>query len=262
MLETFYNRLENALIKKGAHPSGLGYKKPKDRAHIERHPLSTLVDIPRVPMSMGIDWYSNFDSPEPVQFGSITRYFVGRGSLGRIRGGHCVCIKSGNYSDRLGWWDFYDQGDEGACVGFGNSRMMTLLNRTRYNARWLWDESKIVDEWNDTNPGDDNGTSVHAAAQILNQQGLVKWDSSMANLSWQERDQLIGDMSAGISVYRWANSVDEIRSVLQSPLNDQLQAIPFLNSWGRYYPHITWMGYDIVEKLIRDEGEFLVPTDR
>ena len=26
-----------------------------------------------------------------------------------------------------GWWDFYDQGTEGACVGFGCSRMMSLL---------------------------------------------------------------------------------------------------------------------------------------
>ena len=30
-------------------------------------------------------------------------------------------------------------GPEGACVGFGCSRMMSLLNRKRYDARWLWD---------------------------------------------------------------------------------------------------------------------------
>jgi len=264
MLEILYNKLENALIKSGPHPFPLGYQKPQDRSHIEKFPLSALKReaFPRTPMAMGIDWYSNFDTPKPVQFGSITRYFVGQGRLGSIRGGHCVCIKSGNLSDRLQWWDFYDQGSEGACVGFGSSRMMTLLNRTRYNARWLWDEAKLIDEWPDTNPGDDEGTSVHAAADVLNQKGHVPWASSMTNLDYVARDQLTPNPSAGISAFRWAASVDEIRDVLQSPLNDQLQAIPFLNSWGRYYPHITWMGYDVVEKLIADEGEFLVPVDR
>ena len=265
MLDFFYNKLENALIKKGSHPRALGYTKPKDVDHISKYPLSALAttDIPRVPMAMGIDWYTSFDSPQAVQFGSLTRYFVARsGSLGRIRGGHCVCIKSGNYSDSLGWWDFYDQGAEGACVGFGESRMMTLMNRVRYNARWLWDEAKLIDEWSDTNPGDDNGTSVHAGSDVLRDLGLVKWDKSMQNLSWEERDKLQPTLGAGITAARWAQSVDEIRSVLQSSLNDQLQAIPFLNSWGRYYPHITWMPYTVVEKLIADGGEFLVPTDR
>ncbi|HMD82613.1 MAG TPA: hypothetical protein VKE92_14960 [Anaerolineales bacterium] len=264
MLETLYNKLENALIKRGSHPQPLGYQKPKDLDHIQKYPLSalSLTEIPRVPMSMGIDWYSNFDQPEAVQFGSLTRYFVGRGKLGRIRGGHCVCIKSGNFSDRLQWWDFYDQGAEGACVGFGNSRMMTLMNRVRYNPWWLWDHCKIIDEWADTNPGDDNGTSDHAAADVMRTQGMVKWDNSMGSLSWQERDAIIPDPAAGIAAARWAQSVDEIRDVLQSSLNDQLQAIPFLNSWGRYYPHITWMPYIVVEKLIDDGGEFLVPTDR
>ncbi len=263
MLEILYNKLENALIKTGPHPKPLGYQKPKDRTHIEKYPLSALREsIPRVPMAMGIDWYSNFDNPKPVQFGSITRYFIGQGSLGRIRGGHCVCIKSGNYSDRLQWWDFYDQGAEGACVGFGDSRMMTLMNRVRYNPWWLWDQSKMVDEWPDTNPGDDNGTSVHAAADVLNRLGHVKWNSNQANLPVTDRDVLPADPMAGISAFRWAESVDEIRGVLQSSLNDELQAIPFLNSWGRYYPHITWMPYTVVERLIADEGEFLVPTDR
>lgn len=264
MFEVLQNRLENRLIKKGAHPRALGYQKPKDYSHVEKYALRSLpaATIPRVPMAMGIDWYSNFDNPQPVQFGSITRYFIGRGNLGGIRGGHCVCIKSGNYSDRLSWWNFYDQGNEGACVGFGTSRMMTLMNRERYNARWVWDHAKMIDEWPDTNPGDDNGTSVHAGADVLRTLGEVKWASSMSDLSFTDRDALIGDPNKGISAARWATSVDEIRAVLQSSLNDQLQAIPFVNSWGRYYPHITWMPYTVVEKLISDGGEFLVPTDR
>lgn len=265
MLEVIQNRLENQLIKKGSHPRALGYQKPKDYSHVEKYGLKALsqAEIPRVPMAMGIDWYTEFDSPEAVKFGSLTRYFVARsGKLTTVRGGHCVCIKAGQLSDRLSWWDFYDQGNEGACVGFGTSRMMTLMNRERYNARWVWDHAKMIDEWPDTNPGDDNGTSVHAGADVLRTLGEVKWSSSMTDLDYQARDALQGNPAKGISAARWATSVDEIRAVLQSSLNDQLQAIPFVNSWGRYYPHITWMPYTVVEKLIADGGEFLVPTDR
>lgn len=265
MFDVFYNRLENRLIKRGSHPRSLGYQKPKDLSHVAKYPLSALpagTAAPRTPIAIGIDWYSNFDNPVSVQFGSLTRYFVGKGNLGSIRGGHCVCLKDGSHSDPLSWWDFYDQGQEGACVGFGSSRMMSLLNRERYNARWLWDEAKIGDEWPDTNPGDDNGTSVHAASDVLRLQGHVPYKANQALLTYSQRDTLFPSPTKGIQAARWATSVDEVRAVLQSSLNDQLQAVPFLNSWGRSYPHITWMPYTVVEKLIADGGEFLVPTDR
>lgn len=264
VLDVLQNRLDNRLIKRGSHPRALGYHKPKDLSHTEKYPISALfgVEIPRVPIAIGVDWYSSFDNPEPVKFGSLTRYFVGHGALGTIRGGHCVCIKSGNYADPLSWWSFYDQGSEGACVGFGSSRMMSLINRERYNARWLWDQAKIIDEWADTNPGDDNGTSVHAASDILRLKGHVKYATSQGALTYQDRDWLLPNISKGINAARWAQSVDDIRAVLQSSLNDKLQAVPFLNSWGRYYPRVTWMPYSVVEKLIADGGEFLIPTDR
>ena len=41
------------------------------------------------PVTIGVNWYSNFDHPEKVG----RDWFIGRGTnLGHIRGGHCVCI--------------------------------------------------------------------------------------------------------------------------------------------------------------------------
>ena len=70
---------------------------------------------------------------------------------------------------QLPFWHWsHDQGSEGACEGFGNSMMMAIINliqrrdsvppikpnTIRYDAWWLWDRAKEIDEWNDTNPGD------------------------------------------------------------------------------------------------------------
>jgi len=202
--------------------------------------------------------------PETDPLPALTRWFVGQtSSLGRIRGGHCVCVKSGNLPDLLSWWDFYDQGMEGACVGFGSSRMMSLLNRKRYDARWLWDMAKKRDPWPDTNPGDDNGTSVDAAMQVLRANGHVPWSSTYEDADWTVRDLEKPVLAEGVSSYHWASTVDEMRSVLQSPLNDQLQAFPYLNSWGRNgYPHITWIPYTVMERLLAEDGEVALITDR
>lgn len=244
----------------------LGRRIPPDFQHVEKYPLSALppAELPaKVPIAIGVNWYTAFDRPEAVAFGSLTRYFVGRsGSLGTVRGGHCVCVKSSNLSDPLSWWDFYNQGEEGACVGFGSSRMMSLLNRKRYDARWLWDAAKTIDPWPETNPGDDEGTSVHAAMDVLRGKGHCVWESLYAGRTWQERDLEVPVAGEGIAANRWATSVDEMRAVLQSPLNDRLEAFPFVNSWGRSYPHITWIPYAVMGRLLAEDGEATLVTDR
>jgi hypothetical protein len=37
--------------------------------------------------------------------------------------------------------------------------------------------------------------------------------------------------------------------------------VPFLNSWRRGYPHRTWMPDDVLDRLMREEGEVAIPTD-
>lgn len=227
---------------------------------MEKYPLSALpvsAQPTGVPVVIGVDWYSNFDSPEA----DGGRFWIGRGNLGTVRGGHCVCIR-GKDLDLFSWWDFYDQGSEGACVGFGTSRMMSLLNRKRYYARWLWDQAKLIDEWSDTVPGDNNGTSVRAALTVLMDRGHVYWQPKYQGEPVAARDARKPDKRHGIAAYRWAKTVDEVLTVIDNPTARELGAVPIFNSWGRGYPHKVWMPGETLQKLIDDDGEVGLVTDR
>jgi hypothetical protein len=241
----------------------LGRFIPDDWEHVETYPLTaeTFPDRPR-PVVIGVNWYSAFDQPEVDE--SSGEQFVGRdGSLGQIRGGHCVCLEPGGDPDTEEWWDFYDQGAEGACVGFGWSRCMTILNGGQlYAPRWLWDRSKELDQWEETNPGDNNGTSVRTAGGVLRKSGHVDWQDEYSDDDHTERAGYRCDRDAGIQRFRWARSVDDVHQVLGNDRADELGAVPFLNSWGRNYPHRTWMPDEVLDRLMGEQGEVAVPTDR
>jgi hypothetical protein len=179
--------------------AGLGRRPPTDWKHVERFPLAALdvADRPAsVPVVLGINWYSAFDQPEY----DGGRWWAGRGGIGKIRGGHAICCRPGRRTDLLSWWRFYDQGDTSACTGFSGARAMTILNRRRYSGPWLWDRAKELDEWPDTNPGDDEGSSVRAAMEALRTLGIERA---------REAKPRVED---GISAYRWAGSVDEVHA--------------------------------------------------
>lgn len=259
-------------------PGALGRRVPTDWEHYDKYPLTaeTLPKMP-VPVVLGINWYSNFDNP----VWKSGRWWIGLDSrnLGTIRGGHCVCLEPGDQLDPVTkkivtrlqdtstWYGFYDQGNEGACVGFGSSRMMTLLNRKQYWARWLWDQAKATDEWPDTNPGDDNGTSVRAGLDVLANRGHVPWKASYSSLDdqpsdYRQRDQVPAVVAEGISVYRWASTVDEVQAALQSPANQRSGAVRILNSWGTGYPQRVWMPNETLQRIIDENGEVGLVTDR
>lgn len=226
----------------------LGRRTPTDWAHVESYPLRALARRQqplRSPVVIGVNWYEAFD--RPVQ-GEDRVWRIPAGDLGRVRGGHCVCLRPNRTVDAGTWYDFYDQGNEGACVGFGSSRAMSLLNRKRYDGRWLYHQAQKIDEW----PGEDyDGTSVRAGMEVLRSQGhrpVYRGQTSPATLA-----------ADGISAYRWATSVEEVVQLLGYEGGDE---VPLLNSWGRSYPHTTWMPLSVLGRLLREDGEFAVPTDR
>lgn len=222
----------------------LGRHEPSDWVHVERYPLSSAqAETIQVPGIAGINWYSNFDRPEKVG-----RYhWIGRGDLGQVRGGHAICLLPEDWRDYLGWWDFYDQGAEGACVGFAWSRAMSLLNRRRYDARWLYRQAQLVDEW----PGEDyDGTSVRAGGNVLLSGHRRTWGGQTRDL----------DPEAGIQTYRWAADWDGVRRSLGIP--DDEDGVALLNSWGRDYPHITKITDEAGERVLAEHGEVAFPTDR
>jgi hypothetical protein len=224
---------------------GLGRRTPQDDEHIQKYSL-TMETVPAVatPVVLGINWYEDFYTPEKDSRG---RYWIGKDSrnLGKLRGGHCVVIKPSSLSDPLSWWDYYDQGSEGACVGFGSSRAMSLIERKRFDAHWLYREAQMVDGWSDTPP--EEGTSVRAAFDILRSRGHVRVVRGKTTLT--------PDMKYGVLRNRWARTVDEIVACLAAPKLYDIGGVPILNSWGRHYPHIVYMPLETLQRMLNEHGE-------
>jgi hypothetical protein len=229
----------------------LGRRPPRDWRHVDNWPLAALApaDQPKhVPVVLGINWHSNFDDPELIG----RTYWIGRGNLGPVRGGHAICALPHGVTEPLAWQAFYNQmiRGRGSCVGFSESRMMSLLNRVRYDAEWLYDEAQYTDEYADTPP--EEGTSVRAGFRILMMTGHRR---VIHGRSYPvEREQ-------GIREFRWAKSWQEVRDVLGTP--DAADGVPLLNSWGRSYPRIVRLTDEAGERLLKNEdGEAGVVTDR
>lgn len=255
----------------------LGRREPLDWTHVDKYPLtSAALPTGNVPVVLGINWYSDFDHPRDSA-GNAYRpgatpvggsWWVGLNykSLGYVRGGHCVCLRPKGVAHPTSWWDFYDQGSEGACVGFGCSHMMTMLNRKRYFARWLWDRAKEADEWPETVPGDDNGTSVRAALDVLRTRGHVLWNAKYNDLNTDGessdasgRMKLTAAPEEGIFRNRWAVNVQDAMTALGYQDKNYVEMI---NNWGRYYPHFVRMPSETFNRVLNEDGEVAIVTDR
>jgi hypothetical protein len=195
------------------------------------------------PVVIGVNWYESFYRPVKKD----RRLWVGLDSknLGRLMGGHCVCLKPPSMTDPYSWYDYYNQGQEGACVGFGSTRAMSLIERVRFDARWLYLQAQLVDRWEDTPP--EEGTSVRAAFDILRAQGHIKVTRG--------KSALTPELKYGITRNRWARSVDEVIEALGAPQLYDIGGVPFLNSWGRDYPHIVYFPLDTFQRLLDEYGE-------
>lgn len=258
-----------SLLQKSYDSDGLGRRPPKDRSHEKVFALTPETTPGRpTPIVIGVNWHRGMDADSLVQkrtgvLGGFEWWMPEDADKTPMRGGHCVALKPDGVYDWLGWHRWFDQGQEGACVGFGVARMMTLLNRKRYNPWWVWDQAKLRDYWEDTNPGDQNGTSVDGALNVISDLGLVRWRKDQQDLSPAVRDSLPPNEDAGISAYRWAHNVEyDVRNTLLSPSNDRREAVCVLNSWGTSYPHKVWMPYSLLQRLIDADGEVGLVTDR
>ena len=228
----------------------LGWRPEEDREYLKKYGLSRET-IPSLatPVIFGIGWYTSFDEPEADENG---RYWIGRGNLGYIRGGHSICSQPGNCKDNWQWYLYYNQGKEGSCVGYSLSRAVSLLNRQTYDAKWLYNEAQLIDEFEDTPP--EEGTSIRAGCDILVSRGHKK---IYRGITIPEK---IGE---GISKYRWATSMDDIFSSLKNDLAFELDAIPLLNSWGKGYPRVVWIPSKVLEFVVFEKnGEAAILTDR
>ncbi len=99
-----------------------------------------------------------------------------------------------------------------------NTRQNTLAlapipRARRYNPIRVWNEAKKIDEWDDTNPGDDNGTSVNAGYAVVRNEGMqrVTSISIVDDVVVPKTGTYKPDQVEGIIANRWATTVDELR---------------------------------------------------
>jgi hypothetical protein len=144
-----------------------------------------------------------------------------------------------------------DQGHEGACVGFGSTRGIMLVERKQFDPHWLYVEAQLVDGWSDTPP--EEGTSVRAAFDILRTKGHVRVYRGKADLTPK--------LEYGIIRNRWAKTVDEVLDCLGSREKlEKIGGVPMLNSWGADYPHIVYIPFETLQRLLDEYGEAALPT--
>lgn len=160
---------------------GLGRRIPTDFEHVEKYPARALLLDPQHPLTV---------APPNTEKGLGLPW----------------------------WWAQHDQGQEGACVGFGCSAMMSVTNHRqrllasgrditfRYESRWLYQQAQGIDEWPETPP--EEGTSVRAGCEILRARGHRRVQRLLTDPEPRPEN--------GIGAYRWATTVDEIRSAIWS----------------------------------------------
>lgn len=234
---------------------GLGRVAPPDWRHVERHALTAAPTLPHS-VALGVNWYEAFYTPSF----HAGRWWIGRQRRwGRLAGGHCIAAQPVDQPDLEVWWDFYDQGEEGACVGFGLSRVQSLSNRETYHARWLYDEARKL--WSPEDGSE--GTSVRAGCEVLRTLGHRLVHTGFPDGVGCPVDP--PSLDHGIRRYEWATDVGVIVDTLadrgDAGLMRELDAIPLLNSWGRSYPEVTWLPLDVLDRLLGEDGEAAVITD-
>ena len=222
----------------------LGWRPPEDRSHEKRYALAASMPAAASPVVIGIPWYEAFDKPV---LRSRAYWIADVGAdWGAVRGGHSVCLRPPSLRDVASAHLHYDQGPDGACVGYACSRAATLFNRRLYDGYELYYAAQQRDPW----PGDDyDGTSVNAGLDTLRLEG-----------AWPVRAGMTTGplLSQGITGFLWARTAEEVRQALKT-------GEPFvrvLNSWGTNYPREVRMPLASVSRLMDEGGEFGVPVDR
>lgn len=231
--------------------------------HIDKYPL-TLATLPDKPTSMvlGVNWYTNFDSPVKRTVNGKAMYVIGDGDLGSVRGGHAICGRNWKVTDSQAWMLYYNQGQEGRCAEFSGLRVLSQLHRKRYDltSRWHYHTAQESDEWPGCFLGHNGpvyeGTSVRAMLEVFRSKGAIP-SQGKKSLTLDTAPPLV-KQSEGIAAYRWATSWANVRAALNVP--DSLPGVPLNNSWGLGYPKEVILLDAAGERLLKEDGEMGIVT--
>lgn len=241
----------------GVFEGPLGALPATDSVHRDRYPMTMEMtpDDPR-PLVCGLPWHVAFDRPVERKNGQHTEYIIGADpdNLGAVRGGHCVCVPMYGHGDLQSWWQFYDQGREGACVGFGVSRALTLMNRERYDAFELYKQAQKQDDWLGESY---SGTSVRAGLDVARVRGPVQVSPRTGTRTGP--DPLDGHLAN-----RWVLDISGVYAAIKYPVMERRGLVPIKNSWGGRYPWTVLMPQETFDLVAfrSGDGDVAVLTDR
>lgn len=221
----------------------LGWQPPVNRDHERTYAIVNSMPEGNCPVVIGMNWYASFDRPMRDVDGA---WWIGEQSnWGTVRGGHCICLRPPGLPDIVGAHAYWNQGVEGACVGFGVSRAASLFNRRLYDGFSLYRAAQQRDEW----PGESySGTSVNAGLQTLRIDGA--WRATPSGTRPVYKD--------GCSSFMWASTVDDIVGALKT--NEPFVRV--LNSWGLNYPAEVRISLESLQRLMNENAEAGIPIDR
>lgn len=197
------------------------------------------------------------------------------------------------------WRQRYDQGTEGACVGFACSMAMSILNRAFFDARWLYQQAQLIDDWDETPP--EEGTSIRAGLDILRKQGHrrmygqksgpIKASHGIESNHWVGTvDDAIRCLADGIPLVMgvnwrasfnapepqagprgttewWIGMKPDLgrmqggHAICATGVSSRRGAIRWTNSWGLDYPQV-WVPFEVLDRLLHEGGQIAVITDR
>lgn len=106
-----------------------------------------------------------------------------------------------------------------------NSQQNKVAKIIRYSRRYdpldIWDQAKLADGFSDTNPGDNNGTTVVAAYDVMRDRGPRRIATNGIRISSGGMPEIISPskegpplVQEGVKTNRWATTVDEMRTAI------------------------------------------------
>lgn len=231
---------------------------PVDFSHITASPL-VASSLPNYkPVSLGINWYTDFDPENLIHTSDGSYHFPEANRIkGTIRGGHCVCLAPIGFANtpaRIAFlerlWVFYNQLKEGACEGFGHSHAQSLDlflmegEAVLFDAFQLYDNARRIEGTYPTAEGATNKGAVDAMVQYgLSPQVRVEC----------AREEDDSPYIKPVTSVQWTKDAQEVCAALG---RQNAEAVPLLNSWGRQdYPLIVWCPVSTLARLLDEDGE-------
>lgn len=174
---------------------------------------------------------------------------------------------------------YLDQGQEGACVGFGwaadaAAAPVRVKGVTDAFAHGVYQDAKKIDEW----AGEDyDGTSVLAGAKVMRNRGYItsyRWCFSLKDillaLSYE------GPVILGLNWYEGMFEPDAknyIRPtgellgghcIMARGVSTHYKRVNLRNSWGKGWGRFgsCYLSFDDLERLLFERGEACVPVGR